>query len=120
MSNLIEEIARAQMEDRLRAARRRRVSGDAGTLRSRAGQCGSHQFQRPISAITAGTISARITVASRRIPAPRPVANIFRSVPGPEAIETNARKRISAALVTSRPVRPIPSITAVSVEPVRS
>jgi hypothetical protein len=27
MSNLIEEIARAQMEDRLRAARRRRVAG---------------------------------------------------------------------------------------------
>ena len=27
MSNLIEEIARAQMEDRLRAARRRRTAG---------------------------------------------------------------------------------------------
>jgi hypothetical protein len=73
-----------------------------------------------MSAITAGTISARITVASSRIPAASPVANIFRSVPGPEAIAVKAKNRISAALVTSRPVRPIPCTTAVSVEPVRS
>jgi hypothetical protein len=45
---------------------------------------------------------------------------IFTSVSGPDAIETNARNRISAALVTSRPVRPIPRMTAASVEPVRS
>ena len=59
-------------------------------------------------------------VASIRIPAPSPVANIFRSVPGLEAMATKVRKRISAALVTSRPVRPMPWITAASVEPVRS
>ena len=48
------------------------------------------------------------------------MAIIFTSVSGPEAIEVKVRKRISAALVTSRPVRPMPWITAVSVEPVRS
>ena len=78
---------------------------------------GRTQFQRPNSDTTAGTSSARITVASSRIPAASPVANIFRSVPGPEASETNARNRISAALVTRRPVRPIPRTTAVRVSP---
>jgi hypothetical protein len=59
-------------------------------------------------------------VASMRIPAASPVAIIFTSVSGPDAIEVKARKRISAALVTRRPVRPMPWMTAVSVEPVRS
>jgi hypothetical protein len=86
----------------------------------RAGQVGSHQFQRPISEITAGTISARITVASIRIPAASPVASIFTSVSGPDAIEMKARNRIRAALVTSLPVRPMPCTTAALVEPVRS
>ena len=54
------------------------------------------------------------------MPAPRPVANILTLVSGPEAIDANDRKRISAALVTSRPVRPMPRTTAVSVEPVAS
>ena len=43
---------------------------------------GRIQFQRPNSDTAAGTSRARITVASSRIPAARPVANIFRSVPG--------------------------------------
>ena len=59
-------------------------------------------------------------VASIRIPPPRAVANIFASVPGPALKATKARPRIRAALVTSRPVRPMPSTTAASVEPVRS
>ena len=84
----------------------------------RAGRCGSHQFQRPNSDTTAGTSSARITVASSRMPAARPVASTLTSVSGPDASEMKARKRISAALVTSRPVRPIPRTTAVSVDPV--
>src|SRR4029079_9077421 len=85
------------------------LRGREGSTRRRpAGQVGSHQFQRPISEITAGTIRARMIVASIRIPAARPVANIFTLVSGPEAIEVKARNRISAALVTSRPVRPIP------------
>jgi hypothetical protein len=42
------------------------------------------------------------------------------SVSGPVAIATNDRHRISAALVTSRPVRAIPWIAACAVEPVRS
>src|SRR6266568_491463 len=41
-------------------------------------------------------------------------------VPGALASEANARNRISAALVTSRPVRPIPTVIASVVEPVRS
>ena len=53
------------------------MSTEGSTRSSFAGQLGSHQFQRPISEITAGTISARITVASSRMPAPSPVANIF-------------------------------------------
>ena len=59
-------------------------------------------------------------VASSRMPAASPVAMTLTSVSGPEASETNARKRISAALVTSRPVRPMPRTTAVSVAPVAS
>ena len=59
-------------------------------------------------------------VASSRIPAARPVARTLTSVSGPEASDMNARNRISAALVTSRPVRPIPRTTASSVEPVAS
>ena len=94
--------------------------GEGSTRSSRAGICGSHQFQRPNSDTTAGTSSARITVASSRMPAASPVASTLTSVSGPEASETNARNRISAALVTSRPVRPMPRTTAVSVEPVAS
>jgi hypothetical protein len=41
-------------------------------------------------------------------------------VPGPALMATKARPRMRAALVTRRPVRPMPSTTAVSVEPVRS
>jgi hypothetical protein len=44
-----------------------------------------------MSEITAGTISARITVASRRMPIASPVATIFSSEPGPEDIATKAR-----------------------------
>ena len=61
-----------------------------------------------------------MSVASSRIPPPRAVANIFASVPGPALMATKARPRIRAALVTRRPVRPMPSTTAASVEPVRS
>lgn len=60
---------------------------------SRAGQRGNHQFQRPIRATTAGTISSRITVASSRIPAARPVAMIFTSVSGRETIKTNREEQ---------------------------
>ena len=59
-------------------------------------------------------------VASIRIPPPSARAKILASVPGWAPNATNERPRISAALVTSRPVRPMPSTTAVSVEPVRS
>jgi len=59
-------------------------------------------------------------VASIRIPPPSAVANIFASVPGCELNATKASPRINAALVTRRPVRPIPSTTAVGVDLVRS
>ena len=91
--------------------------GDGCTPSKRAGRSGSHQFQRPNSDTTAGTSSARITVASSMIPAASAVANTFTSVSGADDIDTNAKNRISAALVTSRPVRPTPRTTAASVEP---
>ena len=59
-------------------------------------------------------------VASSRMPAARPVASTLTSVSGPAAIEVKARNRISAALVTSRPVRPSPTTTELLVSPVRS
>lgn len=43
---------------------------------------------------------------------PSPVAMIFTSVSGADAKLTNARNRIKAALVTSRPVRASPSTRA--------
>lgn len=59
-------------------------------------------------------------VASIRMPAPSPVASTLMSVSGPVDIATNDKNKISAALVTSRPVRPMPCTTAVSVLPVAS
>src|SRR5262249_43508902 len=94
--------------------------GEGSTRSSFAGVGGSHQFQRPNRDTTAGTSSARMTVASSRIPAARPVARTLTSVFGPDPSETNARNRIRAALVTSRPVRPMPRITDRSVSPVAS
>ena len=90
------------------------------TRSRRAAPGGSHQFQLPNSETTAGTSSARMTVASIRIPAASPVARIFTTVSGPEAIDANAKNRISAALVTSRPVRARPKTTASSVSRVWS
>ena len=58
-----------------------------------------------MSETTAGTINARMIVASIRMPAASPVAAILVSVSGADAIEVKARNRISAAQVTSRPVR---------------
>ena len=59
-------------------------------------------------------------VASIRMPAASPVASVLMSVSGPDAMATNARNRINAALVTKRPVRPMPRMTASSVAPVAS
>ena len=42
------------------------------------------------------------------------------SVPGEDASAAKAKKRINAADVTSRPVRPMPVMTAMEVSPVRS
>jgi hypothetical protein len=42
----------------------------------------------------AGTISARMTVASMMMPAARPVAAIFVSVSGADAIDMKARNMI--------------------------
>ncbi len=54
------------------------------------------------------------------MPSPSAVAKIFTSVPGVAASDTNARSRISAALVTNRPVRAMPAAAASGVEPLRS
>lgn len=84
----------------------------AGRRRRRAAQAGSHQFARPNRATIAGTSRQRTTTASIRMPAPSPVARIFRSVWPEVDIETKPSIRIAAALVTSRPVRPSPVTTA--------
>src|SRR5207244_4382960 len=82
-----------------------RYVSDGATRRSFAGSRGIHQFHLPNRETTAGTRRARMTVASSRMPAANPVASTFTSVPGLEASDMNARNRISAALVTRRPVR---------------
>jgi hypothetical protein len=100
------------------------VAGDtareAGTRSTRASGPGSHQFARPNSATIAGTSRHRTTTASTRIPAPSPVARIFRSVIEEVDMDTKLSIRIAAALVTSRPVRPSPVTTAERASPVSS
>ena len=66
---------------------------------------------------SAGTSSARTTVASMRMPTPSAVPRTLMSVPGAEARAAKAKNRISAAEVTSRPVRPRPVTTAAAVSP---
>ena len=51
---------------------------------------------------------------------PSAVANTLMSVPGEDASARNARNRIMAAPVTSRPVRARPTTTAWSVSPLLS
>ena len=50
-------------------------AASVATLGARLGQLGSHQFASPSSRISAGTSNARITVASRMIPAASPIAS---------------------------------------------
>ena len=59
-----------------------------------------------------GTSSALITVASKMIPAARPIPNCLMSVPGLVESTKNANISTSAALVTSLPVRASPSAIA--------
>ena len=54
------------------------------------------------------------------MPAAKPVAKIRTAVSGVAPSATKARKRISAALVTSLPVRPMPVTIAFVLEPVAS
>ena len=61
-----------------------------------------------------------MTVASKMIPAARPIASGLISYPGLVESTRNANMRTSAALVTSLPVRASPSSIALSVEPVSS
>ena len=70
----------------LRRGRSYAASGAAAGVRSRmkstrATGFGSHQFQSPASRTIAGTSSARITVASKRIPAASPIPNCLTSRP---------------------------------------
>src|SRR6266545_357623 len=93
---------------------------DGSTRRIRAMPRGSHQFQRPIRRMIDGTSSARITVASKMIPAASPMPNCLMSRLGPVDIEKKANISTSAALVTSFPVRINPREIAFGVEPVSS
>ena len=52
-----------------------------------------------------------------RMPTPSAVPSTLMSVPGAEARAANAKNRINAADVTSRPVLPRPVTTACAVEP---
>src|SRR5580704_9071879 len=92
----------------------------AGIRSSRASPDGSHQLARPNRATSAGTSSLRTTTASMRMPAPSPVARIFRSVCGPVDMDRKLSIKIAAALVTRRPVRPRPSVTAWRASPLAS
>ena len=60
------------------------------------------------SRMIAGTRSALMTVASRMIPAARPMPNCLMSVPGLSESTKKANISTSAALVTSFPVRASP------------
>ena len=80
----------------------------AGTRSTRATPSGSHQFHDPISVMIDGTSSARITVASKMIPAASPIPNCLMSTLGPVESTKNANISTSAALVTSFPVRASP------------
>src|SRR4029077_19973102 len=127
-------VLRRPAADRLRPARGKHLvllsypceGGQAGSVaggtsgagspgwvrRARAAQAGSHQFQRPIRTTIAGTSRARITVASKMIPAAKPMPNCLISVPGLVESTKKANISTSAALVTSLPVRASPSSTA--------
>jgi hypothetical protein len=68
----------------------------------------------------AGSSRHRTTTASTTIPAPSPVARIFRSVIDEVDRDTKLSIRIAAAPVTSRPVRPRPSTIAERADPEES
>src|ERR687887_1209084 len=96
-------------------------AGSCGRTSSmRASGGGNHQFQRPATRMIAGTSRPRMTVASKMIPAARPIPNCLMSVPGLVESTKNANISTSAALVTSLPVRARPSATESFVRPVSS
>jgi two-component system response regulator RegX3 len=97
-----------------------RAAREAGIRRARPSQVGIHQLAGPNSATMAGTSRQRTMTASTRMPVPRPVARIFRSVIGPVDMDTKLSIKMAAAPVTSRPVRPRPVMTALRADPVAS
>ena len=111
----------ADREPRRRGPRRSRPSsfsssagrGVARTRSSFPAHSGSHQFQSPASCMIDGTSSARMTVASKMIPAARPMPNCLTSTPGLVERTKNANISTRAALVTSFPVRARPRAIAV-------
>src|SRR5206468_12226080 len=75
------------------------------TRTARASVGGSHQFQRPKSAISAGTRIARTIVASIRIAKASPAPNSCSPAMRPARKPEKAATMISAAAVTIGPVR---------------
>jgi hypothetical protein len=71
-------------------------------------------------ATSAGTSRVRTTTASTKIPTPIPVAIISTTTSGALLSEANEMARITAAQVTSRPVRASAPTTASRVDRVRS
>ena len=75
-------------------------------------QLGIHQLASPSRRMSAGTSRARMTVASKMIPAASPIASSLISKPGPWRGRGTRTSGSSAALVTSLPVRARPSSIA--------
>ena len=73
-----------------------------------------------MSEITAGTISARITVASRRMPIASPVATIFSSAPGSGGHRDEREEEDQGRARHESPGSPDAADHGASVLPVRS
>jgi hypothetical protein len=110
-----QELARRRLcrpDDRrvpaLQARPGRRRAGRHVRRGGRADTCHGTQTMRVCIVGASGKLG-RTWCSTRWIPATSAVAKILISVPGLALNATKARPRISAALVTRRPVRPMPS-----------
>jgi EmrB/QacA subfamily drug resistance transporter len=89
--------------------------GRVVTPSTRANGVGSVQFARPSTPTRAGASRPRTTSASMAMPRASAVASVLTSTLGTVESATNASTRMTAAEVTSRPVKAMPSTAAWSV-----
>ena len=111
--------ARVQAGDHRRQDSSPHVSSPIGPAASagggadaRPGRTGSHQFQRPSSAIRLGINRPRTMVASSRTPSASPAPSSCRPATCPATSPERAPTMMSAAALTTRPVWARPSVTA--------